>query len=146
MKIESLSFSDNLWQVVADYAHRCSWRAGAALAEKMKGNHFSEWERVFAAIDGEQIAGYCTLTKTDCIPDIAYTPYIGFVFVGEKYRGNCLSRELIITALAYAKGLGFDKVYLVSDHVNFYEKYGFTEVDKKEAPWGAMESIFMHPT
>jgi hypothetical protein len=85
VKIESLIYSDNLWKVVADYAQGCSWRAGTALAKRMKGNHFSDWERVFAAIDGDQIAGFCTLTKTDCIPDIAYKPYIGFIFVGEQY-------------------------------------------------------------
>lgn len=146
MKIESLIYSDKMWQVVADYALGCSWRAGTALAEKMKGNLFSDWERVFAAIDGHQIVGYCTLTKTDCIPDIAYSPYIGFVFIGEQYRGNRISSKLISSALAYAKGLGFDRVYLVSDHVNLYEKYGFVKIDEKEAPWGAVQSIFMHLT
>jgi len=48
--------------------------------------------------------------------------------------------------LPHLKGLGFDKVYLVSDHVNLYEKYGFVKIDEKEAPWGAMETIFMHLT
>ena len=48
--------------------------------------------------------------------------------------------------MPHLKGLGFDKVYLVSDHVNLYEKYGFVKIDEKEAPWGAMETIFMHLT
>ncbi|MDQ0897682.1 GNAT family N-acetyltransferase [Paenibacillus sp. V4I7] len=146
MQIESLIYSDKLWQVVAEYAQECSWRAGATLAKQMKECDFSDWERVFAALDGDHIAGYCTLAKTDCIPDIAYSPYIGFVFVGEQYRGNRLSEKLILSALAYAKGLGFDKVYLISDHINLYEKYGFMKADEKEAPWGAMETIFMHLT
>lgn len=107
---------------------------------------FSDWERVFVALDSDHIAGYCALAKTDCIPDIPYTPYIGFVFVGEQYRGNRLSEKLILSASAYAKGLGFDKVYLVSDHVNLYEKYGFVKIDEKEAPWGAIETIFMQLT
>jgi len=36
-------------------------------------------------------------------------------------------------------------VYLVSDHVNLYEKYGFVKIDEKPAPWNpdAMETIFM---
>lgn len=136
MQIESLNSSDKLWQVVAEYALNCSWKAGTTLAKQMKEFHFSDWERVFAALDGDRIAGYCTLAKTDCIPDVSYTPYIGFVFVGEQYRGDRLSEKLILSALAYAKELEFDKVYLVSDHVNLYEKYGFKKVDEKEAPWG----------
>jgi predicted N-acetyltransferase YhbS len=146
MQIDSFIYSDKSWQIVAEYAQECSWGAGATLAKQMKECHFSDWERVFVALDGDLIAGYCTLAKTDCIPDIAYTPYIGFVFVGEQYRGNRLSEKLILSALAYAKGLGFDKVYLVSDHVNLYEKYGFVKIDEKEATWGAMETIFMHLT
>ncbi|MBB6673663.1 GNAT family N-acetyltransferase [Cohnella nanjingensis] len=146
MQIESLIDSDKLWQDVAEYAESCSWKAGAALAKQMRKRFFSDWERVFAALDGNHITGYCTLAKTDCIPDISYTPYIGFMFVGEQYRGNRISEKLILSALAYAKELGFDKVYLVSDHVNLYEKYGFVKIDEKEAPWGVMETIFMHPT
>jgi N-acetylglutamate synthase-like GNAT family acetyltransferase len=32
--------------------------------------------------------------------------------------------------MAYAKELGFEKIYLVSDHVNLYEKYGFSVIEK----------------
>ena len=146
MHIESLIYSDKLWQGVAEYAQNCSWGAGANLSKQMKEGHFSDWERVFAAFDGDHIVGYCTFAKNDCIPNVPYTPYIGFVFVGEQYRGKRISEKLILSALAYAKKLGFDKVYLVSDHVNLYEKYGFVKIDEKEAPWGAMETIFMHMT
>lgn len=65
------------------------------------------------------------------------------MFVGEKFRGNRLSQKLIVNAMAYAKELGFEKIYLVSDHVNLYEKYGFSVIDKKIAPWGAEEKIYL---
>ena len=52
MQIESLIYSDKLWKVVAEYAQECSWRAGATLAKQMKECHFSDWERVFAALEG----------------------------------------------------------------------------------------------
>jgi len=73
MQIESLIYSDKLWQDVTEYAQNCSWKAGANLAKQMKKCRFSDWERVFAALDGDHIAGYCTFTKTDCIPDVSYT-------------------------------------------------------------------------
>jgi len=71
-----------------------------------------------------------------------YTPYIGFIFAGEPRRGNKISERLCLAAFNYAKSVGFDRVYLVSDHINLYEKYGFVEIDRKEAPWGAMQTIF----
>ena len=36
----------------------------------------------------------------------------------------------------YLKSIGFDKVHIVSDHENLYEKYGFEIIDYKTAPWG----------
>lgn len=148
MEIKPLTFENELWEPLAEYALNCSWGAGEYFAKQMRAKSFSDWERVFVALDNFDIAGYCTLAKTDCIPDVPYTPYIGFMFVGEKYRGNRLSEKLINFALKYAKELKFDRVYLVSDHVNLYEKYGFVKVDEKPAPWNpdTMETIFMRLT
>ena len=101
---------------------------------------------IFVAFEDNHIVAYCTLTKTDCIPNVPYTPYIGYMFVGEQYRGRRISQKLINFVLEYAKGLHFNKVYLVSDHINLYEKYGFIKIDEKPAPWNPdiNETIFMH--
>ena len=146
MEIRAIGQEDAWWPVVAQYADACSWRAGKSLAERMRAMRFTGWETVFVASDRQRIAGFCTLMKTDCIPDVPYTPYIGFVFVGEPYPGHRLSGQLIAVALRHARALGFATVYLVSDHVNLYEKYGFEKVDEKLAPWGAMETIYMRQT
>lgn len=105
--------------------------------------YFNDWERVIVAVDNEKICGYCTVSKTDCIPDVDYTPYIGYMFVDEEYRGNRLSQKLIQYAIDYMKNVGYDKVYIVSDHENLYEKYGFRVIDRKTAPWGSEEKIYM---
>ena len=65
------------------------------------------------------------------------------MFVGEEYRGNRLSQKLIQYAMDYLKTVGFDKVHIVSDHENLYEKYGFHVIDRKIAPWGSEEKIYM---
>lgn len=146
MILQALKNGDVLWAKVADYAEHCAWSAGKKLAEQMRAGSFDDWERVFVALEETRIIGYCTLAKTDCIPNLPYTPYIGFLFVDQGHRGNRLSQGLIGFAMAYAKELGFDQVYLISDHVNFYEKYGFVKIGEKPAPWNptTMESIFMH--
>jgi len=41
----------------------------------MFDNTFTDWERVIVAIQENNIAGYCTVAKTDCIPNVPYTPY-----------------------------------------------------------------------
>ena len=143
MKIEKILPSDKQWETVRNYARDCSWRAGKSLAYNMDNGNIVEWERVIAAFDNEKVCGYCIVSKTDCIPDVEYTPYIGYVFVGEEYRGNRLSQKLIEYAMEYLKSIGFDKVYLTSDHENLYEKYGFEVIDRKIATWGAEEKIYM---
>lgn len=72
-----------------------------------------------------------------------YTLYIGFIFVGEEYRGNRLSQQLIRYAIDYIKNIGYNRAYIVSDHENLYEKYGFRVIDRKIAPWGSEEKIYI---
>lgn len=143
MNIKAITSSDGMWNKVRNYAEGCSWKAGKSLASNMDNNAFCDWERVIVAVDNEKICGYCTVAKTDCIPDVHYTPYIGYMFIDELYRGNRLSQQLICYAMNYLKSIGFDKVYIVSDHVNLYEKYGFFVIDRKMAPWGSEEKIYM---
>lgn len=143
MNIKPVTASDEMWENVKMYAENCSWRAGKSLANHMNNNAFTDWQRVIIAVDKENICGFCTVSKTDCIPDVGYTPYIGYIFVEEAYRGNRISEKLIQYAMSYLKSVGFDKVYLVSDHVNLYEKYGFRVIDRKIAPWGTEEKIYM---
>lgn len=142
MKFELIDSSSQLWKKVRKYAAECSWSAGKFLALNMDNGTFSDWERVIVAHDKHRICGYCTVSRSDCIPDVPYTPYIGYVFVGEDYRGNRLSQRLILCASEYLKGIGFNDVYLVSDHENLYEKYGFTVIAHVSAPCGAMEKIY----
>ena len=143
MNFRIITSSDELCYKVRNYAESCSWRAGKTLASAMDNHVFSDWERVIAAVDNENICGYCTVSKTDCIPDVDYTPYIGFMFVGEAYRGNRLSQQLVGVAIDYIKKIGYNSVYIVSDHENLYEKYGFRVIDRKIAPWGSEEKIYM---
>ena len=149
MTITPLTRADARWDTVADYAAGCSWSAGLLLAHRMRSGSFHDWERVFAAwTDGGNLAGYCTLTADDCLPDVPYTPYIGMLFVGEPHRGHRLSERLLQAASDYAASLGYSRVFLISDHVGLYEKYGFMKADERPAPWnpGQTETVFFRHT
>lgn len=151
MEIKALVHTDSLWTELIAYAASCSWKAGPFLAKDMENSVFTGWERVFAALEVSagsaskeyEIAGYCTLARKDCIPDVPFTPYIGYMFVDKKFRGRRLSGQLIKAALAYAGKLGFPRVYLVSGEKGLYEKYGFKKIDEKKDEWGNDEQIFM---
>lgn len=111
----------------------------------MEDQRFSDWERVLVTLDHDTIAGYCTVQKEDCIPGLPYTPYICSLFVGEPYRGNRLSQNLLNAAMSYLGTVGFTEAYLFSDHENFYEKYGFQVIASHPAPWGELQKVYRKP-
>ena len=132
-----------LWEKTIAFAQACSWKAGPLLAKRMAENGFRDWERVIVAADDGRIAGYCTFTEKDELPDdCGYAPFIGFVFVDERYRGNRLSGQMISRALQYAKGIGFRTVYIMSGEHGLYEKYGFRKIGNFETIYGTTDQLF----
>lgn len=132
------------WEETASLAENCSWKAGPFLSEKMNGNLLQSWERVCAArVDGK-IAGFCAFLEKDEMPDeYLFSPFIGFVFVDEAYRGNRLSELMIRHIVAYARELGFENVYIMSGEVGLYEKYGFTKLGDYPTIYGSVDQLFM---
>jgi len=143
MEIKPIFKDDKLWNKTINYAKNCSWSAGKNLSELMENNRFSDIERIFVAIENGNIAGFCTFSENDCIPNVDYTPYISFVFVDELYRGNRISEKMICAVIAYAKQINFNKIFIVSGEINLYEKYGFIKIDQKMASYGKEAQIFM---
>ena len=146
-EVFTLTKEHALWDDVSRFAQNCSWKAGPVLAKKMRQNAFLAWERVFAAcVDGET-AGFCTFSQKDELPDIYdFTPFIGFVFVGKKYRGNRISQLLIHKAMDYAHALGYEKIYILSGETGLYEKYGFVKLGDYETTCHTVDQLFVRST
>lgn len=131
------------WEKTIAFAQACSWRAGPLLARMMRENSFQDWERVIIAVDGEEIAGYCTLMEKDELEeDEGLKPFIGFVFVDERYRGKRLSQMMIEQASRYAKELGYPKIYIMSGEEGLYEKYGFEKIGDRKTIYGGTDQLF----
>lgn len=142
MEIYTMTDTHEKWECAAAFAEKCSWRAGKYLAELMRGGSFRDWERVFAAFENGRPVGFCTLTEKDELaPKYPYTPLIGFVFVDEAFRGKRISEKMIKTVLEYAKGIGYDKVYIMSGEKGLYEKYGFSPMGEYETIYGNYEQL-----
>ena len=129
MKIQAIDKDHPLWDETIIFAENCSWYAGKRLASRMRENDFSGWERVITVSDNGNIVGFCVFEARGFIPkNFDCSPFINFVFVDERYRGQRISEKLIRFALDYAEGLGFKRVYLKSEHHGLYEKYGFVKI------------------
>ena len=58
MIIVGMTREHELWDETAGFAENCSWSSGRRLAERMKAGGFSDWERIFAAVQDGKIAEF----------------------------------------------------------------------------------------
>ncbi len=138
-----ITHGTELWKRTIKYAENCSWIAGKHVAKLLRKNAFTDWEAFFVALDGDNIIGYCSFLKEDYYPENRYSPWISCVFVDESARGNRVSHRLVEYAEKYAKECGFTRVYIASDMIGFYEKCGYTPIDKLRNYGGDTDTIFM---
>lgn len=133
----------SLWNKTIRFARSSSWSAGPYLAKQMEENNFLQWERVIVAVENGKIVGYCTFTKKDELADdYNFSPFIGFVFVDEAYRGNRISEKMIASASDYAKSSGYKTIYLMSSEKGLYEKYGFKKIGDYNTIHGTIDQLF----
>ena len=128
-----------------DKIRACDWGAAKFLADLLEQNKFHNVlgnGSLFIMADGEKLVSFCTLTCRDCIKDDALFPWIGFVFTSPEYRGKRYIGEVIESACKRALRQGFDKVYLATDHIGLYEKYGFTYMESRTDIYGEESRIY----
>lgn len=118
----------------------CDWSAARFLAELLQKGTFHEtlggWGHLFLLMDGQALVSFLTLTGQDAVRDEAMTPWVGFVYTAPDYRGHRYAGVLLRYAESCAAGLGYPTVYIASDHVGLYEKYGYTYLENRMDCWG----------
>ncbi len=107
---------------------KCDWGAGAFLAELLRGGTFfdavGEGSRVLLLTDGDALVSFCTYAKKDDIQPTELSPWMGFVYTFPAYRGHRYAGLLFREIDRLAKEEGVHAVYISTNHVGLYEKYG----------------------
>lgn len=91
--------------------------------------------------DGE-IIGCAGLIRNDFISKMDLYPWICIIYIEEKFRGNAYGLLLLEKAKNDAKAGGVSSLYLCTDHIGYYEKYGFTYIGEGYHPWGERAFFF----
>ena len=109
---------------------KSDWRAATYLAKLLKENSFKsiygEKSQLLLLTEGEQLISFCSYAEQDEIDDKSLTPWVGFVYTFPEHRGKMRVGKLLEYAYLLAKKEGFDTLYISTEEIGLYEKYGFT--------------------
>lgn len=96
----------------------------------------------YLLISGDEIAGCAGLITNDFISRMDLWPWACALYVGERFRGRGCGRSLLDRAADDARQAGFPRLYLSTDHVGLYEKWGFRYIGQGYHPWGETSRIY----
>jgi GNAT superfamily N-acetyltransferase len=99
--------------------------------------------RWYLLMDQEEIIGSYGLITNDFISRQDLYPWLCALYIEERYRGMRLGSRLLEHGRTEAGRLGFSRVYLCTNHVGYYEKYGWTYLGQGYHPWGDESRIYV---
>ena len=125
------------------------WRAAQFLAELLREGRFHEVlgeGTVYLLTEGETLISFVTLSHRDCIEDEKLYPWLGFFYTFPGYRGHRYGGLLLDYATREAGKQGYPQVYLATDHLDLYEKYGFTYIENRMDVYGEDSRVYVRHT
>ncbi len=129
-------------EYLKEYIGLCSKEWGSAktkdelnnyIDKKMKNILSKENDKLILAIGlihNNNLLGFISLFKYDGDERKDLSPWYATMYVKKEYRGNGYSKMLNDEILKQAKNLGYRKVYLKSELINYYEKFGAKKFSK----------------
>ena len=99
--------------------------------------------KFYLLMKDDDIAGCCAIITNDFISRHDLYPWMGCLYVEETHRGKQLGRKMLDFCVAEASKMGYDEIYLTTDHEGYYEKYGWIRIKDGYEPSGEVTRIYM---
>ncbi|MBO4413785.1 MAG: GNAT family N-acetyltransferase [Clostridia bacterium] len=98
----------------------------------------------YVAIHGSRIVAGCGVIENDFHERKDLTPNVCAVYVDEDFRGQGLAGFLLQFVCDDMAALGYDTLYLLTDHAGFYEKYGWEYLYAVRGDDGCLSRMYVH--
>ena len=122
------------------------WRAAVYLHELLIQDRLQEQygpdAKLYLLTRDRDLLAFCLLTQKDEMEDETLYPWVGFVYTFPEHRGHRHSQTLIDHACARAREQGYRRIYLTSNEIGLYEKYGFRFLENRATIWGEDTQVF----
>ena len=79
----------------------------------------------YLCLDGDKIVGGMGVIENDFHDRKDLTPNVCAVYTEEACRGKGIAGQLLTIVVDDMKSKGITPIYLITDHTNFYERYGW---------------------
>ena len=117
-----------------EYIKLCSLEWGSKKSKEEMEKYIADKEKrilsgdkvisILGLVRENVLLGFISLFRYEDESNKELTPWYATMYVKNEYRGNGYSKILNNEILKEAKMLGYKKVYLKTDLINYYEKFG----------------------
>lgn len=124
---------------------KSDWRAAAFLAKLIEENSFHKSlgrGTLLMLTEGDKLVSFVTFAERDCIDDDSLSPWIGFVYTFPEYRGHRNVGKLMRRCEEIAAENGVPQIYICTDHIGLYEKYGFSYIENRVDIYGEDSRVY----
>ena len=126
---------------------KSDWSAGGLLYRLLESGAFfdalGEGSDVLLLVEDDTLISYCTFAKKDDIQPTELSPWVGFVYTFPAYRGHRYVALLFEEADRLARQAHIPRIYVSTNHVGLYEKYGCTYLTQAKDLEGEWSRIYV---